>query len=266
MNAVPDSAISLFLKRLRRRSALTVEEQAAIHKLNGRKHSYAAHTDIVAPGETVESACLVANGFVGRYDQRLDGQRQVTALYVPGDMCDLHSVVAPKASWSITAVTPATVVRVPHRQLRDLCVKYPSIALAFWRDGTADASIFAKWVGNLGRKSAKERITHLFCEMGLRLEAAGLGSRTSFELPITQSQLGDATGLTGVHVNRTLQDIRTKGLMSFSQGRTDIPNWDALAATAEFDPAYLMLEGPPQRIIPAAGGEDRVELLREGRT
>lgn len=264
MKQAPDPAISLFLQRLMRRSALTTEEQVAILKLAGSSHRYAANADIVSPGENVETACLVARGLVGRYDQRLDGQRQVTSFYIPGDMCDLHSVVAPKASWSITAATKATVIRVPHRQLRDLCVLYPSIALAFWRDGTADASIFAKWVGNLGRKSAKERITHLFCEMGLRLEAAGLGSRTAFQLPVTQSQLGDATGLTAVHVNRSLQEIRARGLLSFSQGRVEIPNWDAVAALAEFDPAYLILEGPPQRIVATVGSGERVELLNKG--
>lgn len=266
MSEVADPSIRLFLQRLMRRSALTLEEQGAILKLNGSKHQHVAHADIVSPGEHVESACLVAKGLVGRYDQRLDGERQVTSFYIPGDMCDLHSVVAPKASWSITAVTHATVIRVPHRQLRELCVKYPSIALAFWRDGTVDASVFAKWVGNLGRKSAKERITHLFCEMGLRLEAAGMGSRASFELPVTQSQLGEATGLTAVHVNRTLQEIRSKGLLSFSQGRVEIPDWGSVAAVAEFDPAYLMLGGPPQRIVSSDAGGERVELLHRGRT
>lgn len=266
MGEVANFAIRLFLERLMRRSALTLEEQSAILKLDGSQHRYAAHADIVSPGEHVESACLVARGLVGRYDQRLDGQRQVTSFYIPGDMCDLHSVVAPKASWSITAVTAATVIRIPHRLLRDLCVRFPSIALAFWRDGTVDASIFAKWVGNLGRKSARERITHLLCEMGLRLEAAGLGTRASFELPVTQSQLGDATGLTPVHVNRTLQEIRSKGLLSFSQGRVEIPNWAAFTAIAEFDPAYLMLSGPPQRIVSTDGGGERAEILRKEQT
>lgn len=260
MTQPPDSPMSLFLKRLLRRSALTPVEQRAILALRGSKHSYRAHVDIVMPGEHVESACLVARGLVGRYDQRLDGKRQVTSFYVAGDMCDLHSVVAPMASWSITAVSDASVIRVPHHQLRELCVRYPAIALAFWRDGTADASIFAKWVGNLGRRSAKERVAHLFCEMGLRSEAAGLGTRLSFDLPATQEQIGEATGLTAVHVNRTLQQIRGKNLLSFSKGVVEIPSWDALVATAEFDPAYLMLDGPPQRVVSAVAGGDRISV------
>jgi len=139
---------------------------------------------------------------------------------------------------------------VPHSQLRELCIRYPGLALAFWRDGTVDASIFAKWVGNLGRKNARARIGHIFCEMGVRSEAARLGSRTSYELPLTQNQLADAAGLTPVHVNRTLQELKRAGMLRFDSGRVDIPDWDALAAIAEFDPSYLLLDGPPQRVFP----------------
>ena len=243
MTQSAQASLSLFLKRLLLRSPLRAEEQGAVLDLTGTEHRYAAHRDIVMPDEHVESACLVVKGLVGRYDQRLDGRRQVTSFYIPGDMCDLHSVVVPKASWSISAISDATVVRIPHKQLRRMCIEYPALAIAFWRDGTVDSSIFAKWVGNLGRKSAKERLTHLFCEMGLRIEAAGLGTRQQFELRATQEQLGEATGLTSVHVNRTLQEIRGQGLLTFDRGHVGISDWTAIAATAEFDPGYLMLSG-----------------------
>lgn len=258
MHQPRNSSISLFLERLLLRSALTPDEQRAIQGLVGEEHRYAAHVDIVRPGETVKSACLVASGLVARYDQMLDGRRQITSFYIPGDMCDLHSVVAPKASWSITAISPVTINRVSHSQLRDLCIHYPGIALAFWRDGTADASVFAKWVGNLGRKNAKARIAHVMCEMGMRTEAAGLGTRTSFDLRTTQEQLGEASGLTPVHVNRTLQEIRAQGLLTFRNGRVDIRDWDSLAALAEFCPDYLMLEGPPHRVMPATAAPEPI--------
>jgi CRP-like cAMP-binding protein len=245
--------LSLFLQRLLRRSDLTGEEQRAVLGLTGSSHRYRPHEDIVRPGERVESACLVAKGLVARYDQRLDGRRQITSFYIPGDMCDLHSVVAPKASWSITAVSEATVIRVSHRQLGKLCIDDAALGLAFWRDCTVDASIFAKWVGNIGRKSAKERITHLFCEMGLRMETAGLGTRHAFELRATQEQLGEATGLTAVHVNRTLQEIRAQGLLTFDRGHVEIGDWHAVASIAEFDSAYLMLDAPPKRIVSSVG-------------
>jgi CRP-like cAMP-binding protein len=253
-------SLSLFVRRLILRSALTPEEQRAILSLHGETQRCVAHADVVSPGEVVDNACLVTRGLVARYDQMLDGQRQVTSFYIPGDMCDLHSVVAPKASWSITAISPATVKLVSHSQLRELCVRYPAIAIAFWRDGTVDASVFAKWVGNLGRKNAKARIAHIICEMGTRTEAAGLGTRESFELHATQEQLADAAGLTSVHVNRTLQDIRGQGLLTFDRGRVHIHDWDRLTSVAEFDPAYLMMDMSPQRLITTTSGPEPASI------
>jgi CRP-like cAMP-binding protein len=261
LQPVQHSSIALFLKRLLIRSALTADEQQGILNLSGRKQRVAAHQDIVSPGETIDSACLVISGLVARYDQMVDGKRQLTSFYIPGDMCDLHSVVAPTASWSITAVSHASVLRVPHWQLRELCTDSPAITLAFWRDGTADASIFAKWVGNLGRKNAIARIAHIFCEMGMRTEAAGLGTRTSYELPVTQEQLGEASGLTAVHVNRTLQEIRGRALLTFRSGHVEVPDWHALARIGEFDPAFLMLDRSPPLIAPTAQGQ-RPSLLQ----
>jgi CRP-like cAMP-binding protein len=244
----PRSGLSKFLQRLLHRSALTSVEQQAVLGLTGNEEHCRAHYDIVSPGQTVDSACLVVQGLVARYDQMLDGQRQITSFYIAGDMCDLHSVVAPTASWSITAISHAAIMRVPHSQLRELCLTYPAIALAFWRDGTVDASVFAKWVGNLGRKDAKARIAHVLCEMGIRSESAGLGTRTSYEFQATQEQLADATGVTTVHVNRTLQEIRGEGLLTFKNGSVEVAHWDALVSVAEFDGGYLMLDGPPHRI------------------
>lgn len=232
------------------RSDLTAGEQRAILRLDGQKQRYRSRADIVRPGEIVQATCLVVQGVVARFDQMLDGRRQLTSFYIAGDMCDLHSVVAPKASWSITAISDVTVLRVPHTQLRDLCLAYPAIALAFWRDGTADASIFSKWVGNLGRKNAAARIAHLVCEMAVRIEAAGLGKRKAFDLPVVQEHIAEATGITVVHANRTLQELRARALLRIGGGRVEIPDWNALAHAAEFDPDYLLLEGPPHRVAP----------------
>jgi CRP-like cAMP-binding protein len=156
-------------------------------------------------------------------------------------MCDLHSVVAPTAAWGITAVTATTIVQVAHTGLRELVNTYPAVALAFWRDGTADASIIAKWVGNLGRQDARARLAHILCEFGIRMEQAGLGTRNSFDLKVTQEQFADALGLTPVHVNRTLQRLRAECLVATQGHRVEIPDWDRLVAVAEFDPAYLLL-------------------------
>lgn len=239
------TALPRFVSRLLRRSTLSREEQGAILGLSCFAQECRANYDLVSPGQTVDHSCLVARGLAARYDQMADGRRQITAFHIEGDMCDLHSLACPTAGWGIIAMARTTVLKVPHAELRHLVADYPAIALAFWRDSIADASILAKWVGNLGRRGAQARVAHLFCEMGLRMEVAGLGSREHFWLDVTQGNLADALGLTSVHINRTLQALRAKGLVR-TQGRTIyIDDWARLADLAEFDPTYLLLGRGP---------------------
>lgn len=208
--------------------------------LRSRAVPYGSHRDIVSPGQLVTEACYVAEGLVGRFDQMLDGRRQITAIHIPGDMCDLHSVVLPKASWSLTALSRTLILKIPHEEMRALACDRPNVAMTFWRDTALDAAVIGKWCGNLGRKDAGSRFAHLFCEVGLRMELAGIGSRTRYPFPITQSDLADVTGLTTVHVNRTLQAMREAGRVEFREGSVSIADWDALARCAEFDPSYLL--------------------------
>jgi CRP-like cAMP-binding protein len=235
------AALQKFLARLLTRSTLSREEQDAILSLHCRAAQVQPRVDIVSPGQTVDYACLIAKGLAARFDQMRNGQRQITAFHIPGDMCDLHSVVAPTAAWGIAALTATTVAYIPHGSLRELANDYPAIALAFWRDSTADASVLAKWVGNLGRQDARARLAHVICELGMRIEQAGLGTRTSFALNATQEQLADALGLTAVHVNRTLQRLRAEGYVATRGQTIEILDWQRLVDVAEFDPAYLLL-------------------------
>jgi len=242
-----EAALERFLSRLLNRSSLSKVEQGAILRLSGRVSTFRPRVDIVVPGQHVDYACLVGRGIAARFDQMRNGQRQLAAFYIPGDMCDLHSIVAPTAAWGITAISATTIVHVPHAQLCKAIADHPNLALAFWRDGTADASILAKWLGNLGRQDARARLAHILCEFGIRMEAAGLGTRTAFDLPISQEQLADALGLTPVHVNRTMQRLRAEGLVWTHNQRIEILDWAGLAATAEFDPIYLLFakrDGP----------------------
>jgi CRP-like cAMP-binding protein len=234
----------MFLRRLMRRSVLSGSEQHAIRSLSGKVEKIAAGRDVVVPGEHTDHACLVVSGLMSRFDVLLDGRRQTVALYFPGEMCDLHSVPVPTSGWGLEALTPSTLLLVPHDELRAL-IRDPNLALALWRDTVVDASILAKWVANLGRKQAAPRLAHLFCEIGVRMEQAGLGSRTDFTLPMTQAQLSDVAGLTSVHLNRTLKALAHDGV-TFAKTTVRIADWRALAEMAEFDPAYLLL--PPSEL------------------
>ncbi len=192
----------------------------------------------------------MVDGMVARFDRTVDGARQITALYIAGDMCDLHLVVSPTAGWGLQALTTTTVLRILHADLRELAVKHPAIGLAFWRDTAADASVLAKWVSNIGRNDARSRLAHLLCEIGVRSEHAGIGSRTDFPLPMTQTQLADSLGLTSVHVNRTIQALRQDALLRMEGRRVRVERWNELADAAEFDPRFLLIEQHSD-VIPA---------------
>ena len=246
------SPLQLFVNRLASRSILTGEEESALLGLNGRAKEVAAHRDFVGLGEQVDHSCLVVDGLIGRFGQNGYGERQITCLYIPGDMADLPSVVNPKSAWGLTAPTRTTILKVPHSDLRRIAAKYPGIAEALWRDCVADGSIFSEWVVNVGCRDAITRLAHVFCEMGIRCELAGQGDRMSYPLPITQTGLGEATGLTSVHVNRTLKELRDRSIVTAQSGKVTVHDWDQLVRVGDFDDAFMLLDGPSPRISEAA--------------
>lgn len=248
--------LQTFLDRLTSRSLLTEDEQQAVLGLGGHAEQVNSNRDFVPLGEHVNHACLVVAGIVGRFDQNGDGARQITAIHIPGDICDLHSVVQPLATSALQALSVATILRVPHAAIRAAAARFPALAEAFWRDCTVDGAILAEWIVNVGRRDAKTRVAHLLCEMATRLHA-GDGGRNdfTFDLPITQAQLAEATAMTSVHVNRTLQSLRAEGLVEWHQRVIRLPQWGALKDRAEFDPAYLQMQGDPRqrlRIVQAS--------------
>jgi len=235
---VPD-ALGLFVDRLLLRTPLSAAQLAVMTSLPGRISKVPACHDIILPGQHTDQSCLVASGLVARFDTMADGRRQIVAFYLPGEMCDLHSVPVPTSGWGLEALSGSTLVFVSHAALRE-AASDPAIALAFWRDTVTDGSLLAKWAANLGRKQAMPRLAHLFCEMGVRMEARGLGMKTEYELPVTQAQLADAVGLTSVHLNRTLKALRHEGV-TFAGRKVTIADWPGLTQLAEFDPVYLLV-------------------------
>jgi CRP-like cAMP-binding protein len=235
------TALERFLARLLTRSALSEQEADAIRSLQGEAVVTKARGIIVRPGQTTNVACLVERGLVGRFDQLSDGGRQIAEVYIPGDMCDLHSVAVPRTGWGITALTDTTTVRIPHSALLELADKFPNIRMAFWRDTVADASIMAKRLSVLGRLKAKARLAHFICGMGLRMEQARLGTRTHFPLPLTQAQLADVLGITLTHIHTCLTALRRQGRIRLEDDVVEILDLDYLMDCAQFDPSYLLL-------------------------
>lgn len=242
MVPAPGAALQPFVNRLASRSVLTEEEQRALLGLGGRLKNVASHIDFVCEGQRVDHASLVVSGLVGRFGQNRDGVRQITCLHIPGDMADLPSVVVPKACWGLAALTDTTILEISHSDLRRVAAEHPGLAEAFLRDCAADGSILAAWVVNIGRRGAVARLAHLFCEMAVRCERAGQGHKRCFDLPLTQSDLGDATGLTAVHVNRTLRELRSRTLISTQAAKVIIYDWERLVTTGGFDDAFMLFE------------------------
>lgn len=236
--------LDLFVRRLAAHSELSSDAREALSTLPATRMEVGPHREIVRLGETVDHACLVHRGLVGRFGQTHSGARQFVSVHVPGEMVDLYSLMAPRTTSALMALTRSTVFQVPHRALRDVAHRFPAVSDALWRDCVLQGAIVVQWLVNVGRRDARSRMAHFICEMAVRRGHGPGDSAVRFELPLTQEQLGDLLGLTAVHVNRTLMALRREQLMTFAKGYVEILEWTALAAAGDFDPSYLAGEKP----------------------
>jgi CRP-like cAMP-binding protein len=239
-----NEALDLFLRRLGARSSLTDREREAVLSLSGEPERISAHRDFVRLGEETQHSCLIVDGLVARFAQLEDGSRQIVSLHVPGDMVDLYSLILPRAPSPLHALTASIIIKVPHSALRRLAFKHEGLSAAIWRDCVVDGAIMAQWLVNIGRKNARSRLAHLICEMAVRYAQVGQVENGSFLFPVTQEQLGDATGLTPVHVNRSLKSLREEGLIQWIKARVTVLDWDRLSDAGEFSADYLHLAAP----------------------
>ncbi|MGA0594522.1 Crp/Fnr family transcriptional regulator [Enterovirga sp. CN4-39] len=220
---------------------LTSVERDALIAVPMTVRDLRANQDIVREGDRPSQCCLVLEGFAFRYKIVSGDRRQILAFHVPGEIPDLMSLYLRTLDHSLASLTPARVGFLQHRVMRELMLRHPRLAGLFWRETLIDASIFREWLTGVGRRRAPARIANFFCEMFVRLDVIGMASDNSVPLPITQEELGDALGLSAVHTNRTLQELRSKNLFSFEGGRLTVLDWEGLKVAGEFDPTYLHL-------------------------
>lgn len=235
-----DRPLTKFVRRLELRHALDERERAALLAIDARRVERKRRWDLVKPGETVGFACLVDDGIAGRAEVFADGRRSTTAIYVAGDMCDLHSVAVPKAGWAITALTDCAYYEVPHEAILAVFDGFPNVALALWRDTVADASAMSKWVSVLSRLSARERLAHLLVELQIRLSAVGLAPDGDLDIALTQDQFAELLGITPTHVYRTFRDLRDDGLILPDRASVRVLDPIGLRRIAKFDDHYLL--------------------------
>jgi CRP-like cAMP-binding protein len=235
------------IAKLEQHGPLSDEEKQVIQQITSQVTTYKAHEEVVPEGSTPSHSSLVLKGFAARHQHLADRKRQITAFHVPGDFMDLHSFLLKKMEDGVGALTPCTVAAVPHSDLREITKNYPYLTRVLWLTTLIDAAVHRTWIITLGRMDARNRVAHFLCEMHDRLESVGLTKDHGYDLRITQQELSDAFGLTGVHVNRILQELRSDGLIT-SRGKTVVINdWERLQKEGQYNPDYLHLSQQIER-------------------
>ncbi len=202
-------------------------------------------TTVVRAGDYLHHSRLLLKGFMCRYIDDRHGLRQLVAVHVPGDFVDLHGFPLKSLDHDVATLSAATVAIVPHAHIEELSRSRPKLARNLWFATLIDASIHRAWLFRLGRLDAVGRVAHFLCETNARLTAVGLSDGSRFELPMTQTDLGEICGLTNVHVNRVMRHLREERLCVFRSSQVEIVDAKRFAARAQFDPSYLYIDTAP---------------------
>ena len=221
---------------------LSAEDRAAIAKLSRVARVVAPRRDLIREGEHPRYIHLMLDGWACRYKTLPDGRRQIVAFFIPGDFCDLNVYVLKAMDHSIGAITRLSVADISREEMDKLTTDYPRVTQALWWEALVNSAIQREWTLNVGQRTAYERIAHLLVELFLRLKTVDLTSGNTCDFPLTQTDIADATGLTAVHVNRTLQELRRDKLIELDRRRLNIPDLQRLMEAAMFNPNYLHLD------------------------
>lgn len=230
--------------------ALLAEERAVLERAVSEVRRLPARTTLVRHGDRLHQSTLLVEGFIRRSIDDRDGQRQTVAVHVPGDFVDLHGYPLKVLDHDVATLTAATVAFVRHSDLDAITREHPTLTRKLWYATLLDAAMHREWLFRLGRLDAIERIAHFLSETNARLKAIGLSDGHRFRLPITQADLAEVCGLTTVHVNRVLRQLRDEGLCTFRSSTVTISDPDRMAERGQFDPGYLHL---PRHEEPESG-------------
>jgi CRP-like cAMP-binding protein len=232
---------SPLVAKLETRARLADEDRDALNALYRDAREIGARRNIIREGDRPDHVHLMVEGWAARYKLLPDGARQITAFLIPGDFCDLHVTILGEMDHGIATLTRSRVAFIP-RATMDSLTDRASLAKAFWWATLVDEAVLRSWIVNIGRRDAFEAISHLICELYVRMKNIGLVDGHRFEVPLTQEEIGDALGLTSVHVNRVLQRLRSEDLISFSHGMLTIHDYRRLEKASGFNPNYLHIE------------------------
>ena len=232
------------LTKLARRLVLSDDEVAAIRAVAVQSVMVKADQIIAREGDKPSRSFLLADGVACTSKVAAGGKRQIMALYFASDLPDLHSLYLGLLDSDLWAISDCRLTYFPHADLRALNRAHPRLGEDLWRFNLVEASIYREWMVNVAQREAPSRIAHLFCETMMRMREVGLVEGGTCPFPVTQADLAEMSGLSPVHINRTLQTLREQGLISFGRGTLTIHDWDALVELGDFRSDYLHLEMP----------------------
>jgi CRP-like cAMP-binding protein len=238
-----DQTLFRLVRKLESHTRLDDEDRAAVLALPFTRRIYEAPAYVLREGEPPRKDCsFVLSGLAFRQKLAATGARQIVSIHMAGDFLDVQHLFLDRADHSIQALSRLETAEIDRMALQNLVLHHPAIGKAMWIDALIDASIFREWILNVGRRDARARVAHLLCEVSIRMEAAGLTTGSDYELPLTQEQLGDAVGLTSVHVNRTLRVLAEQGLIRRDRRHVRFDDLKRLRAAADFSALYLHLD------------------------
>lgn len=238
------STLEPMVRKLEYHAPFAAEDRAALLALPFIIKTLERHHFVVREREIPAHSCVLLSGLAVRSKLVATGHRQILAIHIKGELLDLQNSVLRVADHSIEMITGGRIAMIPRHEMARIAFERPPVGHAMWRETLVEGAIAREWLVNVGRRDARTRIAHLLCEFSLRLKVAGIGEQSGYELPMTQEQIGDATGLTAVHVNRTMKGLERDGLIDRMHPRAiHIGDWRRLAETGDFDSGYLHLRG-----------------------
>jgi CRP-like cAMP-binding protein len=237
--------IDVHLRKLRHRHPLSAEEESFVRSLVGEVREAAANTTIVRRGDPLRNSVLLLDGWVARQKVLPDGEAQISELHLAGDFVDLHGFTLKRLDHDLVALTRCRIGLVPHERLAAMVDNFPHLTQVYWFSTNLDAAVYREWTVSLGRRDALARTAHLFCELLVRHRVAGLAEGDTIPFPLTQERLSQCLGMTPVHCNRVLQELRSRGAITLEGRRLTIDDPALLENIAEFEPDYLFLDPLP---------------------
>lgn len=252
----PSNTLAPMIRKLETWAVLSNEDRQALLALPHTLKTIEPHHFVVREGDKPTHSCLILTGLSYRHKVVATGARQIFSIHMAGDLIDLQNSLLGTADHNVQVLTRSQVAFIPRDEIKQIAFRRPAVGQALWYDTLVDGAIFREWIANVGRRDARTRIAHMLCEYALRLEAAGLGKHGEWELPMTQEQIADCTGLTPVHVNRMFKALADDGLISRTRRAVTVTDWAALALAGDFESSYLHLPehklGLTQRPLPGA--------------